>query len=68
MRSRPAVFIGWIVTDDIARTAVHTNKIRLHWIELKQTLEEVIYRWDAACRIVPLYSITTPDFNVRRIA
>lgn len=38
MRSRPAGFIGGIVADDIARTAVHTNKIRLRRIELKQTL------------------------------
>lgn len=30
--------LGGIVTDDFARTAVHTNKIRLRWIELKQTL------------------------------
>lgn len=27
---------------------VHTSKIRLHWIELMQTLEDVIYRWDTA--------------------
>ena len=38
MRSRSVEFIAGIVTDDIARTAVHTNKIRLRWIELKQTL------------------------------
>lgn len=49
----------------LQEAAVHTNKIRLHSIELKQTLEAVIYRWDAACKIVLLDSITVPYCNLR---
>lgn len=45
--------------------AVHTNKIRLHSIELKQTLEAVIYRWATACKIVPLDSIRVPYSYLR---
>lgn len=58
-RSRPRGFY-WTVCDrwHCKKLTVHTNKIRLHWIELKQTLEEVIYWWDAACKRVLLDSIT----------
>lgn len=55
----------WQMT--LQEATVHTNKIRLHGIELKQTLEGVIYRWDAACKIVLLDSITMLYSNVRWI-
>ena len=44
---------------------VHTNKIRLHCIELKQTLEELIYGWDAACKMVLPDPAAVPCCNVR---
>lgn len=51
----------------LQEAAVHTNKIRLHRTELKQTLDEVIYGGGAACEIVLLDSITMSYCNVRWI-
>lgn len=51
----------------LQEATAHTNTIRLHWIELKQTLEEVIYRWDAACKIVLLLDSITAD-HLRAVA
>ena len=39
-RSGPRAFMGWFLWQmTLQESTVHTNKIRLHWIELKQTLE-----------------------------
>lgn len=61
----PGLLLDGLWQMTLQEATVHTNKIRLHWIELKQTLEEVIYRWDAACKIVLLDSITALYCNLR---
>ncbi len=66
-RSRPQALLDGLWQMTLQEATVHTNKIRLHGIELKQSLEEVIYRWGAACKIVLLDSITMPYCNVRGI-
>lgn len=40
----PGLLLDGLWQMTLQEAIVHTNKIRLHWIELKQTLEEVIYR------------------------
>lgn len=65
-------FFVWQMT--LQEATAHTNKIRLHWIELKQTLERVIYWWDAAFKTAAsfhcyaaLYRTVRQGFLVDRV-
>lgn len=48
----------------LQEATLHTNKIGLHWIELEQTLEVVIYWRGAACETLLLDFVSARRRNL----